>query len=218
MKYPGPVRVDPPWVALRNRPLANEPEPPSGPTVVPGEYSIDFTVGSKTDSVDFSIVKDPRLATSPDDYATQFALLQELYDKVSALNGAVKRIRTVRRQLLALNEIAGERNADLAVAAREACESLTVVESVLVDVRRESPRDVLRNPAGLSDTLVDMINTAAIADTAPTASTIAVSKETMARVDAEIAKLDALMARDIVEVNRLAAERSVAHIQMMPRT
>ena len=77
------------------------------------------------------------------------------------------------------------------------------------------PATVLRNPAGLSDTLVDMINTAAIADTAPTASTIAVSRETMARVDAEIAKLDALMVQDIAEVNRLAAERSVAHIQTL---
>ena len=215
MKYPGPVRVDPPWATLRNRPLANEPEPLSGPTVVPGEYRLEFTAGSKTGFVDFSIARDPRLATAPDDYATQFALLKELYDKVSALNGAVNRIRPVRRQLLALTELVGGRDAGLTAAARAVCERLLAIEGVLVDVRRESPRDVLRNPAGLSDTLVDMINTAAIADTAPTASTIAVSRETMARVDAEIAKLDALMVQDIAEVNRLAAERSVAHIQTL---
>ena len=67
---------------------------------------------------------------------------------------------------------------------------MTAIESVLVDVNRETPRDILRHPAGLNDTLVDMISTAAMADMAPTSPADAVSRETMARVDAEIAKLD----------------------------
>jgi hypothetical protein len=83
---------------------------------------------------------------------------------------------------------------------------------VLVDVDRESPRDVLRHPAGLNDTLVDLINMAGIADMAPTVPTDAVSRETMARVDAELAKLDALLVGDIAEINRTAAERSIAHV------
>ena len=92
------------------------------------------------------------------------------------------------------------------------CERLTAIEGVLVDVNRESPRDMLRHPAGLNDTLVDLINTVAIADMAPTAPADAVSRETMARVDAEIAKLDALLAGDIADINRTAAERSIAHV------
>jgi hypothetical protein len=215
MKYPGPMRVDPPWAAFRNKPLANEPEPPSGPTVVPGEYQVELSVGSETHSMTFSIIKDPRLATSSEDYAAQFALLRELCANVSALNGAVNRIRTVRRQLVALIELVGDRHADLAASAKAACERLTAIEGNLVDIRRESPRDVLRHPAGLSDTLADMINTAAVADMAPTAATIAVSKETMARVNIQLAELDTLMAQDIVDLNRSAEERSVAHIQTM---
>jgi hypothetical protein len=83
---------------------------------------------------------------------------------------------------------------------------------VLIDVNRESPRDVLRHTAGLNDTLVDLINTVAIADTAPTAQADAVSREIMARVDAEIAKLDAVLATDIADINRTAAERSIGHV------
>ena len=83
---------------------------------------------------------------------------------------------------------------------------------MLVDVNRESPRDALRHPAGLNDTLVDLINTVAMADTAPTAQADAVMRETIARADAEIAKLDALLATDIVDINRLAAEKSIAHV------
>jgi hypothetical protein len=47
---------------------------------------------------------------------------------------------------------------------------------------------------------------------APTAPTDAVSRETMARVDAELAKLDTLLAGDIADINRTAAERSIAHV------
>jgi photosystem II stability/assembly factor-like uncharacterized protein len=214
MKHPGPVRTDPPWATLKNKPLANEPEPQSGPTVVPGEYLVVLAVGSDTQSVTFSIVKDPRLATSPDDYARQFALLKELYDKLSTLNGAVNSIRLVRRQLLALAEVLGDHHVALVAATKAACERLTEIESVLIDIRRESPRDVLRHPAGLNDTLIDMINTAAIADMAPTVPAISVSQETMARVDVQIAKLDVLLTTDIVNINLMAAESSIAHVQI----
>ena len=59
---------------------------------------------------------------------------------------------------------------------------------------------------------VDLINTVAIADTAPTAQADAVSREIMARVDAEIAELDAVLATDIADIDRIAAERSIGHV------
>ena len=180
--------------------------------MVPGDYRVELTVGSETQAAEFSIVKDPRLPTSPEDYASQFALLKQLNDKLSALNGAVNRIRRVNRQLRALAEQVGDHHADLAEKAKSAGQILGAIESVLVDVNRESPRDTLRHPAGLNDTLVDLINTVAIADTAPTTQADAVSREIMAHVDAEIAKLDTLLASDIADINRMAAERSIAHV------
>ena len=212
MKHPGPVRIDPPWATLKNKPLANEPEPQSGPTVVPGEYRVELTIGPETQSADFTIVKDPRLATSAGDYASQFELLQELNNKLSTLNEAVNRIRRTRRQLLALAELPGDRHVDLADAAMSVIARLKAVEGVLVDIDRESPRDTLRHPAGLNDALVAMISTIAMADTAPTVQAVAVMRETIARADAEIAKLDVLLATDIVDINRLAAEKSIAHV------
>ena len=71
---------------------------------------------------------------------------------------------------------------------------------------------MLRIPAGLNDTLVDLINTAAIADMAPTVPNIEVSNEIMARVDAEIARLDALIAGDVADINRIAAGASIRYV------
>ena len=105
-----------------------------------------------------------------------------------------------------------ETHTDLADKAKAAVTILLAIESVLVDVHRESPRDVLRNPAGLDDTLVDLINTVAVSDTSPTAQADAVSRELMAKVASEIMKLDAVMVGDIAAINAMAAERSVAHV------
>jgi hypothetical protein len=176
--------------------------------VVPGQYRVELTVGSQTLSADFAIIKDPRFSTTPDDYAKQFALVKELTGKLSALNGAVNRIRRMKNQLKTL----GEGQPELAEKTRAASESLTAIEAVLVDVNKQSPRDVLRNPAGLNDTLVDLINTCTLADAAPTVQAEAVSRELMANVDRQLAKLDVLIAGDIAAINKSAAERGVAYV------
>jgi photosystem II stability/assembly factor-like uncharacterized protein len=212
MKHRGPERIDPPWAKQKNKPLTSEPDPQSGPTVMPGDYRVELSVGGVTHVADLLVTGDPRLSTTQDDYAKQFALLHQLNAKASALNAAVNRIRRLDTQLRALIERLGERHADLAGKARSTATALSAIERVLVDVDRESPRDSLRHPAGLNDTLVDMINTVAIADMAPTAPATAVSREVMDQVDAQLAKLDAIASGDIAEINRFAADQSIVQV------
>jgi hypothetical protein len=83
---------------------------------------------------------------------------------------------------------------------------------VLVDPLRQSARDVLRHPAGLNDTLLDLVAMATTADAAPTTQTEAVSKEIIAKVDAHIAKLDALAAGDIVRFNATLSKARIGHV------
>jgi len=212
MKYPGPERIDPSLVTRRNIPLAREPDPQSGPTVVPGAYRVTLAVGSETFEADFSIEKDPRLTTSQADYSRQFALLELLNDKLSALNKTLNRLRRIGRQLNALAGLLDAHHPDLALRAKSAEEKLLAIERVLVDANRESPRDVLRHVAGLNDTLVDLINTVGMADMAPTQQAEAVAREIVARVDAEIGKLDTVTTDDVAAINHLLAERAVAHV------
>ena len=212
MKCKGPERIDPPWAAQKNKPLANEPDPQVGPTVVPGTYRVELAVGAEAHTADLVIAKDPRLNTTQAGYESQFALLKALNDKLSALNAAVNRIRRLNRQLCALTERVGSSHAELAEKAQTAADALSAVEHVLVDVDRESPRDVLRHAAGLNDTLVDLINTVGIADMGPTAQAAAVSREIMDQVDAQIARLEAILSGDVTEINRIAAEAPVPHV------
>ncbi len=205
LKYPGPERLDASLAPPRNKQLAEPAEPTAGPTVVPGGYRVELTAGSETTAAaEFAVVKDPRLSTTPEAYRAQFALLRELTGSLGKVNATVNRIRRLKRRLRVLAEGAANGARELAERAAAVIQQLSAVEGVLVDVHRESDRDVLRNPAGLNDTLVDLINTVSVADTAPTAQAAAVSKEIMARADVEIGKVERLIENEVAAVNRLA--------------
>jgi hypothetical protein len=210
LKYPGPEPLDASLAPLRNKPLAEPPgDPPAGPTVLPGRFRVEMSLGSQTMAAEFSVVKDPRLSTTPEGYRQQFELVRELTASLGKVNSAVNRIRRLKHRLSVL---AGGSEGDehgLAAKAKAVAEKLTAVEAVLVDVNRESDRDVLRNPAGLNDTLLALISTVSVSDTAPTKPAVAVSREIMARVDAEIDKLEQLAATEVTAVNRLALVREV---------
>jgi photosystem II stability/assembly factor-like uncharacterized protein len=212
MRHKGPVKIDTSLVSPRNKPLAGEPDAQTGPVAVPGDYRVELTIGQATQRADFAIVKDPRLTTPLEAHQRQFDLLMELTQSLSLLNGSVNRIRRLMRQLGALADAAAEPHGDLADKAKAAVAGLKAIERVLVDVHRESPRDVLRHPAGLDDTLIDLINTVAMSDTSPTAQADAVSRELMTTAAGWIAKLDALLAGDIAAINAMAAERRLAHV------
>jgi ABC-type transporter Mla subunit MlaD len=178
--------------------------------VVPGEYRVELSIGSQILATEFSVVKEPRLSTGPEAYRQQFNLLRELTASLGKVHATINNIRRLKNRLAVL---AGglERDADdLGVRAAAAAEQLTAVEAVLVDVHREAPRDVLRNPAGLNDTLVDLINTVSLSDTAPTSQAAAVAKEVMARAEAEIGKFERFAETEIAGINRLALDREIA--------
>lgn len=212
LKYPGPTRLDAVLAPPRPKPLAPDPENPSGPAAVPGTYGVDLAVGDKTQTASFAVVKDPRLGISTADYAAQFALHKALIGSLSSLNEAVNRLRAMKRQLGELAGRAAETPRPLRNKANAIAAKLSAIESVLVDPKRMSARDVLRNPAGLNDTLLDLVAMATTADAAPTTQTKAVSKEIIDRVDAQIARLDALAAKDIAAFNTELAKARIGHI------
>jgi photosystem II stability/assembly factor-like uncharacterized protein len=216
MKYPGPTKLDYGLAPPRPKPLVPDPENPPGPTVVPGTYGVELTVGekgkSKSHAAKFTVVKDPRLPTTAAEYAAQFSLHKELIASVSKLKQAVNRLRKMKRQLEEATGHLGKGERALKNRAAGIVRKLSAIESVMVDPHRKSVRDVLRNPAGLNDTLIDMVAMATTADRPPTTQTREVSREVMAKVDSEVAKFEALVKDDIAQLNAALAKARVKHV------
>ncbi|WP_421998892.1 WD40/YVTN/BNR-like repeat-containing protein [Reyranella sp.] len=212
MKYPGPTRIDYALAPPRPKPLVPDPENPPGPTVVPGSYGVELAAGGRVHSARFEVVKDPRLPASEADYAAQFALHKELVASLSRLKEALNRLRRARRGLAAIAGGTGKAGQALRRRAAAIDRKLAAIEGIMVDPQRKSVRDVLRNPAGLNDTLFDMISMTTTADAAPTSQTRAVSREVMDRVDREVARFEALVAGDIAELDAACAKAGVGRV------
>jgi hypothetical protein len=158
------------------------------------------------------VVKDPRLPTTPADYAAQFALHKELVGSLSKLKEALNRLRRMKKRLAEVAEHTPKAERALRNRANAIVGKLDAIEKVMVDPQRKSVRDVLRNPAGLNDTLFDMIAMTTTADAAPTEQTREVSREVMAKVDSEVARFDALVEDDIAQLDKALAKARVRHI------
>ncbi|WP_198027447.1 hypothetical protein, partial [Mesorhizobium sp. LSHC440B00] len=72
LRYSGPAKLDQTLLARKYEPLAREAEGPSGPAIVPGSYKVELQVGEEYQTVDLTVIKDPRLGTSSKDFAEQF--------------------------------------------------------------------------------------------------------------------------------------------------
>ena len=197
LKHEGPTPIDKD-LAAKTGALAAEGDNPAGPVALPGAYTVSFSQDDVTHAEPLTILPDPRLSTTPAGYAAQFDLLRSLTDALSRLHEAVNRIRRLKRGLARVPAGAGPE-------AEKALQSLEAVESVLVDIKRRSPRDTLRHPAGLNDTLADLLAGVGISDTAPTASHSTVSAQVVGQVDAQIGQLDTIVAGEIAAINRSLA-------------
>ena len=202
LRHTGPVRQDPALADRRNPPLADDKEELNGPLVAPGRYTAVLEAGKERLEAPLVVVKDPRVKTSQRAFDQQLALLRQLHDKWSALNAGVNRLRQLRQQLRALlQRLEAGPAAAPAAQARRLVEALDAIESVLVDPKRESVRDVLRHQAGLDDQLADMVSVVSIADEAPTTPALEVSREAMAQVDEQLARLQACCGPDLAALN-----------------
>jgi len=201
--------------ALENRryePFAKLRRPPVGPRVPPGSYRVSLTLGGHSETADLTILKDPRLETAQDAFEAQFALATRLNDSRMALRRTVNGLRRLRRDLAALGAHLPEDAADLARHIAEATDGLTAIEQTLVDVHRETPRDVLRNPARHDDSLGDLAWNIAMSDTAPPVQTVAVADELIGKVAVRIAAYDRIVAEGIAGINAMAQAAGVPAI------
>ncbi len=70
-----------------------------GPMANPGEYKVELIVNGKTESQNFTVVKDPRAPTTPEDFQKQLEFALKIRDRVSEANQSVIDIRAAKDQL-----------------------------------------------------------------------------------------------------------------------
>ncbi len=199
-----PIRLDKSLKDQKYEPFAKGGDGPAGVEVKPGSYQIELTNGDRVQTSNLNVFKDPRIDTSDDEFTSQHDLASSILGKLSDLNIAVNRIRLMQQQLKNMHKIMP----DQTPMADDLVEKLSILEHQFVNAKRETPRDVLRHPAGFDDTLENLSWVVTIADSAPPAQTQEVANDVFAKIDALLAKLDTLVTGEISDFNGVIAKAS----------
>ena len=186
----------------------------TGPRVSPGKYTVRLTVDGETQSQTFEVKKDPRLETTPEEYAKQLSLSLQLRDKLSDTNDAVIRIRELRKQL---DEYAKRDSKKVADAAKALTQKLTEVEEALYQTKNRASEDPLNYPIKLNNKLAHVLGVVQSSDNQPTQQSYMVYEDLATQVNAELKKLDVLMGADLAAFNKLIRDENVPAVQAPPK-
>jgi hypothetical protein len=167
----------------------------------------------------FEVRKDPRLATTAEDYQKRFDLHLKIRDKLTETHEAITRLRDVRDQVRAVAErahIAAPADTAIAASARALTAKLTAVEEALYQTRNKSSQDMLNYPIRLDNKLSILTGVVDAADAAPPEQCVAVYDTLAGRIDAELAKLERLTGEDLAAFNRLVRDKELPAVVVKP--
>jgi hypothetical protein len=211
MRYPDAVRF--PGMIL----WAGETR---GPRVVPGTYQVKLTIDGKTMQESFEVKADPRLRTTPSDYAKQLDLALKIRDKLSETHNAIISIRDVRKQVDdLLKRIKDQPNAKpINDAGTTLNKNLTSIEQELYQTKNQSSQDPLNFPIRLNNKLAALGGVVARSDTPPTDQSYVVYTALVAQIDAQLQKLAQIMKADVPAFNHLVREQNIPAVVAKPPT
>ena len=179
-----------------------------GPMSVPGKYTVRLTADGKTQAQTFEIKKDPRIATTSQEFAKQLEVALQIRDKLSATNQAVIDIREVRKQL---DEYANRVRNDKKVtgAARSLAKKLTEIEEALYQTKNRASEDPLNFPIMLNNKLASLLSDITMADAPPTAQQDTVYEDLASKVNIQLRKVTQLMGTDVPSFNKTVKEENI---------
>jgi hypothetical protein len=180
-----------------------------GPKLPPGRYQVKLTVDGNSLTQNFEIKADPRLTTTPADYAKQLELGLKIRDKLSETHNAIIQIRDVRKQVEDLLKRVGAQSKPINEAGTALNKKLTAIEEALYQTKNQSNQDPLNFPIRLNNKLAALGGVVGGAESAPTAQSYAVYDEVVGAIDAELAKLSQVMKTDVPAFNQLVRDQNI---------
>ncbi len=178
-----------------------------GPAIVPGTYQVRLTTNSKSQTQSLEVKKDPRLKTTPDEYARQLEVALQIYNKLNQTNEAVVQIRDIRKQLDEYVQRA--KDPKVVEAAKALSKKLTAVEEELYQTKNRANEDPLNFPIKLNNKLAALEGTVESSDDAPTLQSTQVYEELASQVNVQLETLKKLVSTDLAAFNKLVRDQNV---------
>ena len=192
--------------------------PNQGPKAVPGKYKVRLTVnlptgqaGGESQEQEFEILKDPRVATTPEEFRAQFDYLIKVRDKVTDANQGVIDIRKIKEDLGSLkNKVGTEAQyKELIDAVKKFEAELTIHENNIHQTKNRSVQDPLNYGIKMNNRLAHLMVEQAAGDFPPTQQGEQVREMLTKMVDDELLKLRSTINQNTERINNMAKEKGI---------
>ncbi len=202
MRYPG-------FKAFDGMILYSSPN--KGPKAIPGTYKAVLTVNGNSVAQNFSIVKDPRLPNTKEDYQNQFDFLISVRDKVSEAHEAIIRIRKTRKDLEYVKEKVADKPSAKALVemVNELDEKMKVIENAIHMTKNQSYQDPLNFGIRINNRIAFLLADQQRGDYPPTDQAIAFRDEVFKELDTELNKLASLLNEKLPALNQKLTELGI---------
>ena len=181
----------------------------AGPREPPGTYTVVLVVdGEEAGRQPLTVLRDPNSAGTLEDILAQRELLDEIIADRNRVADLVNRMESLRRQIHDLRPVleeAGEAE-DVLEAGETLDAALIEVESELVQLRNTGP-DGARWPSMIAGRLSYLQGAVATADFPPTDQHAEVARLLSDRIDEVEVRLQAVLAGELAEFNRMLQAR-----------
>jgi hypothetical protein len=106
------LNYPPPWAFRYDYPISaiygDTPPYPLGPAVLPGNYTVKLTAGGRSYLQPLTVKLDPRVKTTPEDLAQQFAFSMQAYRSMQQSFEAIEAIKKFNAQVTELRHRVGQ--------------------------------------------------------------------------------------------------------------
>ncbi|MGH9488731.1 MAG: glycosyl hydrolase [Terriglobales bacterium] len=193
-----------PWVPLNAqgwRPISARPIAIIYP---PGKYTVQLRADGRRSTQPLTILKDPRSAATPADFAAHFAFARRLLQEQNQVAAMLRRSEALRLQLHSAEQALAISNSSAAARQQSAAvdTKLIALEATLYKNQITGQgEDEDRQPAGLGDDIDHLDEDLEGTDFPPTAQEIAVNRIVLARLKTDETEIQQITSRDVVALN-----------------
>jgi photosystem II stability/assembly factor-like uncharacterized protein len=194
-------------------PAAKEPIP--GPLVAPGEFRVTLKACGAELTQTFTVVKPAAVQTSQADLDDQYQLSLQIHKLLDRTTTTINRMRDLRAQLDGWAKRAEKLDGGEAVAKRSTelrDQVLEIEKTILVPDLRDGWADRINNGTRLLEKLAGLPAVPSMGDYRPTEAAKEVFADLTERIEAEIARFDALIATELPAFNALIASAGLSAV------
>nr|WP_297919789.1 glycosyl hydrolase [uncultured Allomuricauda sp.] len=187
--------------------------PNIGPKAVPGDYLVRLNYNGQSLEQVLTIIKDPRMPNTDEDYQEQFDFLIAVRDQVSRANTAIVDIRDVKKDLDYLKGKSGLKPG-LKEMIADFESKLDIIENTIHMTKNQSRQDPLNYGIRINNRLAFLMADSQRGDYRPTDQAKEFFTEVTKELDTEIQALNGLMKEYVSKVNGQVSENNMEVISL----